>query len=209
MKSTFAYADAIRSLVTVIPRKGDQGRGFIVEGKAMRRYILTASHCLPHLPPCHPNSYTEERTYESLVAPFGAKAATIWAECLFVDPVADIAVLGEPDGQALIDPWKAYDEFVNKGAPLAVRAARKKENGWLLALDDETWFRVQVSSDYRIALHEAEEPMLAGMSGSADSGRRWLRHRDLLHGHKIGQRPHRMAQSEAFNEPAGMATGGV
>jgi hypothetical protein len=29
------------------------------------RYIITAGHCLPRLPPCHAASYTEERTYGS------------------------------------------------------------------------------------------------------------------------------------------------
>ena len=36
---------------------------------------------------------------------------TVWAEWLFVDPVADIAALGTPDSQALSDQAVAYDEL--------------------------------------------------------------------------------------------------
>jgi hypothetical protein len=41
---------------------------------------------------------TEERTYRDLVGPLGRKKA-VCAECLFVNPVADIALLG-PTGQS-------------------------------------------------------------------------------------------------------------
>jgi hypothetical protein len=64
------------------------GRGFVVELNAAR-YVLTAGHCLPNLPPAHLASYIEERTFPNLLAPLG-KDPTVWAECLFVDPVADI-----------------------------------------------------------------------------------------------------------------------
>jgi hypothetical protein len=81
------------------------GRGFVVMGKrrigeyyVTDEYVITAAHCLPHLPPCHACSYTEERTYEGLLAPLGGEPA-VWAECLFADPVGDIAVLRSPDGQ--------------------------------------------------------------------------------------------------------------
>ncbi len=51
-------------------------------------------------PAAHGASYTEERTYRDLVGPLGRKRA-VCAECLFVDPVADIALLGPPDSQDL------------------------------------------------------------------------------------------------------------
>jgi hypothetical protein len=37
-----------------------------------------------------------------LLSPLGAEPH-VWAECLFVDPVADLAVLGPVDGQELYD----------------------------------------------------------------------------------------------------------
>jgi len=42
--------------------------------------------------------YVEETTYKRLLGPLGGKR-TVWAECRFVDPIADIAVLGQPDNQ--------------------------------------------------------------------------------------------------------------
>src|SRR5262249_44463616 len=75
-----------RAVVTV----GD-ARGFIIE-HTQHRLVVTAAHCLPKLPPAHPASYNHERTWK-LLAPLGEKPA-VRTECLFVDPIADIAVLG-------------------------------------------------------------------------------------------------------------------
>jgi hypothetical protein len=47
------------------------------------------------LPPPHGFSYTEERTYQDLLATLGEQPS-VWCQCLFVDPIADIAVLGTP-----------------------------------------------------------------------------------------------------------------
>jgi hypothetical protein len=69
------------------------GRGFVVNDEC----VITAAHCLPHLPPCCTASYPEERTYAKLLALLGGEPA-IPAECRFADPVGDIAVLGAPDG---------------------------------------------------------------------------------------------------------------
>jgi hypothetical protein len=77
------------------------------------KVVVTAYHCLPHLPPAPPWLYTEEeRTYPKLLAPLGKKPR-VWAECLFADPIADIAVLGAPDNQALTDEAKSYDALVD------------------------------------------------------------------------------------------------
>lgn len=103
----------IGSIITV----GD-GRGFVVNGKR-DRLIVTAAHCLPSLPPCHRMSYTEERTYGALLAPLGSKP-TVWAECLFANPVADIAVLSSPDNQVLWDEADAYDALVESVTPFSI-----------------------------------------------------------------------------------------
>src|SRR5829696_1886489 len=73
--------------------------------------VVTAAHCLPFFPPCYSASHQEERTYKSLLGRIG-EATTIWAECLFADPVADIAVLGPPDTQVLSDHADAYEELM-------------------------------------------------------------------------------------------------
>jgi hypothetical protein len=44
---------------------------------------------------------------------------------MFVDPIADIAVLGSPDDQALSDQADAYEELMASMVPLAITAAPK------------------------------------------------------------------------------------
>jgi len=71
------------------------GRGFVVEG-AGERLVITAAHCLPSVPPALSGFGLEARTYGSLLARRGEEPRA-WAVCRFVDPIADIAVLGSPD----------------------------------------------------------------------------------------------------------------
>jgi hypothetical protein len=92
-----------------------RGRGFIVQPR-LGLYpevpvVLTAAHCLPHLPPS-PSFRMEERTYPRLLGPLDSSEPSIWAECVFVDPIADIAVLGEPDERNLHEECLAYRELV-------------------------------------------------------------------------------------------------
>jgi hypothetical protein len=103
-----AFEKAKQAVITV----GD-GRGFIVEGDLEKRYIITAAHCLPWLPPAHGASHPEERTYQKLIAAIGDEPS-VWAECVFADPVADIAVLSEPDRHDVPDECQAYEELTGK-----------------------------------------------------------------------------------------------
>jgi hypothetical protein len=116
--------DQRTALTQAVVRVGD-GRGFVFEDKRGKRVVITAGHCLPHLPVSHPFSYTHERTYRSLLGPLGAKP-TVHAECLFADPVADIAALGSPDHQELSDEAEAYEELVMGVTPLPVADAPKQ-----------------------------------------------------------------------------------
>ncbi len=89
------------------------------------RRVATAGHCLPKLPPAHAWSYQHERTYNLLGTLDGSKAG-ILAECLFVDPIADIAVLGCPDNQVFCDEAEAYDELTEKCAIPSDRQGRER-----------------------------------------------------------------------------------
>ena len=79
-----------------------------MECARLGRVVITAAHCLPELPPPHRASYTKERTYADFLSPLGQEP-TVWAECLFVDPVSDLAVFGSPDNQELSDEADAYE----------------------------------------------------------------------------------------------------
>jgi hypothetical protein len=82
------YNKALRAVVRV-----GEGRGFVVAGKHRGEHlVITAGHCIESLPPCHTGSSLEQRT-RKLLGPLDAEP-TVWAECLFVDLIADLAVLG-------------------------------------------------------------------------------------------------------------------
>ncbi len=160
------------------------GRGTIVETKRGERYIITAAHCLPGQPPPHAASRTEERTYAKLVGTLGAEP-TVWAECLFADPVADLAVLCSPDGQAFSDESEAYDALLEGAGRLPLGSlsyARKTHThpdgstvllppraesaAWLLSLGGQ-WFACRVESSGRgLWIAERSARIEGGMSGS-------------------------------------------
>jgi Trypsin-like peptidase domain len=138
------------------------GRGFVV-GSDSRRLVLTAAHCLPKLPPPHALSYLEERTYGNLLAPLSGKR-TVWAECLFADPVADIAVLGAPDNQELFEEAEAFEDLVSSRRSLRIGNAQDGE-GWMLSLDNR-WVptRIAVCGTWNASLEIG--PTQGGQSGS-------------------------------------------
>jgi hypothetical protein len=109
-----------------------------------------------------------ERTYGSLLAPLGGEPA-ICAECLFVDPIADIAVLGSPDISSLGDEATAYYAFVESATPIPIAAAPQRGHGWLLSLDCN-WFGCSVKYtkrfETRLSIFDTAQPILGGMSGS-------------------------------------------
>jgi hypothetical protein len=116
------HDEAYRAIVQV-----SDGRGFVVEGG--ERYVITAAHCLPKLPPAMSFSHTDERTYEALLGALGTKPS-VWAECIFVDPVADIAVLSKPDDQACPDQADGYEELVYGAMTVEIRQCQEEEEAW-------------------------------------------------------------------------------
>ena len=178
---------------TVAKRKGDNwarsvlrvgdGRGFVVETERQDRFIITAGHCLPELPPSHAASYTWERTYKKLVGPVGGEP-TVWAECVFVNSVDDLAVLTSPDYQVAGEEAEQYDALLANARPLPIgsltfvqhrltRSGRSflelpkaESDVWLLSLDGR-WFSSRARSlGKALWLEGAAEPIQAGMSGS-------------------------------------------
>jgi hypothetical protein len=135
-------APSLKLAASVI-RVGD-GRGFIVNGMDGTKLVITAGHCLPELPPCMNFSDLSERTYRNLIGPIGQDPA-VTAECLFVDPISDLAILGPPENQDLSEEYDAYEAFVEPlaelaavdilPAPLPVAGGQPEgEAGWVLSL---------------------------------------------------------------------------
>jgi hypothetical protein len=99
-----------------------------------------------------------------LLAPIGAEPA-IWAECLFVDPISDIAVRGPPDDQELSDQWEKYGELVDSLDPISLDAPDDTP-AWLLSLDKQ-WRQCMVRHvGGPLWLYDAKDGIHAGMSGS-------------------------------------------
>ena len=142
-----------------------KGRGFVVASKLQRwgRLVITAGHCLPRLPPSHTGSDLKKRTYKRLLGPLGAKP-TVWAECLFVDPISDLAVLGAPDSQALCDKNKEYEALTRAVTPLRIAKAGEDTPAFLLSLDLR-WLACLVHNSGG-ALWITGAKTVGGMSGS-------------------------------------------
>jgi hypothetical protein len=141
------------------------GCGFVVAG-AGERLVITAAHCLPFLPPASPSLGLEPRTYGPLLAPRG-EMPRAWAVCRFVDPIADIAVLGSPDAPYADD----YKALMAAATVLPIGdALRHPVNFWaparLLSLDGR-WFSCTIRHyGGPLWITHAAERVLAGMSGS-------------------------------------------
>jgi|HubBroStandDraft_6_1064221.scaffolds.fasta_scaffold286327_2 hypothetical protein len=146
------------------------GRGFAAICQR-KRVVVTAAHCLPQLPPIMRISASEERTYPNLIGPLNAEPS-IAAECLFADPINDVAVLGCPE----IGVEDGYDEFIDAAGVLPIRAPKRtrawlslggplqwKGNVWLLSLAGE-WF--SCPAEAALGWISVEGKTEGGMSGS-------------------------------------------
>jgi hypothetical protein len=153
-----------------------KGRGFVIAHKRhidigddhyvrSMRYVVTAAHCLPQQPAVHGEpGWGEDPIYENILAPLGCEP-TVWAECVFADPVGDIAVLGQPDDQLLTDHAFAFGALLEPVMPLKIAAPGK--DGWLLSLEG-VWFHCAVKMVFlpSLALAGMEGKIAFGMSGS-------------------------------------------
>lgn len=142
---TQAKPDASESVVKVTP----DGRGFVVEVEQewppeagekrftlTERMVITAAHCLPQIPE-HVFDDAGKR-YRNLLRPLGDREPGVWAECLFVDPVSDIAILGAPDAQALSEQHEALLELMAKAHPVRMSRFRMPDTtAWVLSLEGE------------------------------------------------------------------------
>ena len=163
--------------------KVGDGRGFVIEVGGYR-YVVTASHCLPYLPPAHPGADLSETTFKELLGPIGGPQ-TIWAECVFVNPVVDLAVLCTPDNQELWNQAAAFADLTDEVAPFALGSLtfapavhhlpdgstiegplQADSAAQMLSLDGQ-WFSCRVTSYGRsLWIEDAASPIQPGMSGS-------------------------------------------
>jgi hypothetical protein len=144
-------------------------RGFVISapsGNLVDRFVVTAAHCLPKLPPRIAAMYSEEKTYPDFLGPLGEKPS-VWAECLFVNPVDDIAVLGSPDNQTFFQESDDYEALIESTTPIRIAEAPENGRGWLFSLEGE-WFpaTLEYFNDGPFWVSKTAQPIAAGMSGS-------------------------------------------
>ena len=146
-------------------RVGD-GRGFVV-ATAKEHLVITAAHCLPDLPPAISIAHAHERIYPQLLAAID-KPCSVTAECLFVDLVADIAVLASPDIPELADNAAAYDRLTSAVTPLRVSELDGEEAvAYLLPLRGSRFSCVvRAIGRGALCLGKHTKPVVGGMSGS-------------------------------------------
>jgi hypothetical protein len=128
-------------------------------------YIVTAAHCLqPPLPEAFPGGHDDR--YRDLIGPLDG-AATVSASCLFVDSVADLAVLCSPDGQRFYDESNAFDLFIDSCHELIVGTVSNPCDAWLLTLNG-SWEHCTVSHflNRSLTIIGAKDGIVAGTSGS-------------------------------------------
>jgi hypothetical protein len=142
----------------------DGGRGFIINHNE-RRLVVTAGHCLPSLPPAHAAACLEDRTFAGILASLDGSKNGIWAVCLFVDPVADIAVLGCPDDQTFFEEFDAYNDLT-ENAPFLQIGKAESGQGYVLSLGGE-WVRTELQVFSGMGGSSLSiDPTEAGQSGS-------------------------------------------
>lgn len=126
MLSDAALSNAKGAIVAVGSR-----RGFVVQRlQRHERLIITAAHCLPTLPTAEP-FVSGPVIYSQLVGPLN-DTLRVDVECLFVDPIADVAVLGPPRDDNAAD---AYATVVESGTVLQIGVISEHTEAALFTFD--------------------------------------------------------------------------
>lgn len=182
MKRDSVVAEVPFNLETAVVRVG-AGRGFVIDSTTRGRFVVTAAHCLPHLPPACAASYIEERTYENLLGKLGSDTI-VWAECLFVDPVADIAVLGCPDNQELFKQATDYQDLIDAAAALSVHRPGNC-SGWVMSLGGQ-WVQTTIRREGGTGTTLEINATIGGQSGSPILNRQFAAIGVVVNGCEIG-----------------------
>jgi hypothetical protein len=114
-----------------------------------------------------PEPHFDKSRIRRVLAPLGKKPSII-AECLFVDPISDTAVLGPPGNEELTGEC---DDFLEASAALPLGTLTPKFNAelgaWLLGLDDKPFrCRARYHNEGSLWVADAAKPICGDMSGS-------------------------------------------
>ena len=126
-----------------IVRVGKGGRGFLVEDARGECYVLTAAHCLPRLPRMRP---WEDVPYKAILGPFGRRRPTVWAQCIFVDPISDLALLAEADNQTYSAEAEKFSTLTDERPKIQIASLVQSGPGWILGLN-RSWEAIALTVD--------------------------------------------------------------
>jgi hypothetical protein len=138
------------------------GHGFVGQG-TYDRFVITAAHCLPRLPPCNVSEYDRECLYPTLLGPPGSQQ-TVGAACCFADPISDIAVLRVPNGIECAVEFDQYLQLTDAATPLSIAEPSEASLGWILLPDGSWSSHVVRSASGRLLIIVLDE-ILVEMSG--------------------------------------------
>ena len=158
----FRAEQARRGIVTV-----GEGFGFVAEAENGDRIVITSFHCIssadfegqdPLIDPVPP-------IYSAQLGAFGEKP-TVWADCLFANPLVDLAILGSPDERGPEDIERYY-ALVTGASSIGISEIPPNASGLLFSPHGE-WFTCTVSRhlDGPLWIKDAAEDIPCGMSGS-------------------------------------------
>jgi hypothetical protein len=140
-----------------------KGYGFVVQG-AYDRFVISAAHCLPELPPCNVGQHDKESLYPALLGPPGGPQ-TVAAACYYAEPISDVAVLGAPNGIEAPDEFDQFLRLTDAATPLWIAEPPLARLGWLPS-SDGGWSSYVVRSAWGQLLIVGLDEILLEMSGA-------------------------------------------
>ena len=91
--------------------------------------------------------------------------ASVWTECLFADPIGDLAVLGPPDNQELSEECEMYEALTADVEGFPITDPPKRGFGWVLSLGGQ-WIECMVNHNGGPLWISPNGGIEGGMSGS-------------------------------------------
>lgn len=155
------YSEAARAIVKVC-----EGHGFFVQARDGRRYIITAARCLATLFPFASPASSSSRRCLVRVGPQNGEA-TISRKCLFLDPIGDVAVLGQPKEFDELASQEAYAAFAEAHQALKISKVPSDYAEAKLLTGQGVWSGCKIMS-YRgpISIHRAHDGLTEKMAGT-------------------------------------------
>ncbi len=125
------------------------GRGFVMEAvhPHWTRVVVTAARCLPERPTSVRLMHDADYLYPDLLGALQEPLPTVPALCVFMDPVADIAVLVGPKTPGVVfNQANAYDALIKPLPPLLMSTETESLTSVKVLTLGDQWIDAQITS---------------------------------------------------------------